>query len=100
MKENFEQQAELIKSLAHPTRLLIISRLAGGEKCVCELTEAAGADISTVSRHLALLKNSGMIKSRKNGTHIYYSLSCCCTAEFFACVQKMTTHQTGGKHYE
>ncbi|MDD4004559.1 MAG: metalloregulator ArsR/SmtB family transcription factor [Elusimicrobiaceae bacterium] len=99
MNGNLIKQAELIKSLAHPTRLLIIKELADGEKCVCRLRDAAGADISTVSRHLAILKNTGIVSSRKAGTHIFYSLACRCTAEFFSCIEKMTDHKTGGNHY-
>ena len=100
MNTKFTEQAELIKSLAHPTRLLIIKELAGGEKCVCHLRDAAGADISTVSKHLSILKNAGIVRRRKAGTHIFYALACRCTAEFFACVQKMSEHKTGGHYHE
>ena len=50
----YEARAHIIKALAHPARLLIVDELSNhGERCVCELTEMIGSDMSTVSRHLA-----------------------------------------------
>jgi len=52
-----EARARIFKAMAHPTRLFIVDELAqAGERCVCELTEMIGVDMSTVSRHLAVLK--------------------------------------------
>ena len=51
----------VIKALAHPTRLFIVEELVEGPRCVCELTAMVGDDISTVSRHLAVLRNAGIV---------------------------------------
>ncbi|MBN1268906.1 MAG: winged helix-turn-helix transcriptional regulator [Kiritimatiellae bacterium] len=55
-------RARILKALAHPSRLLMVEELAGGEKCVCELQAAVGADISTVSKHLAVMKRAGLVQ--------------------------------------
>ena len=78
--------AEIIKALAHPTRLFFIEELAKGERCVCELTGMVGADISTVSKHLAVLKNAGLVQDEKRGTQVFYSLKCPCVLDFVTCV--------------
>jgi len=78
--------AEIIKALAHPTRLFVVEELAKGERCVCELTGMVGADTSTVSKHLSILKNAGIVQDEKRGTQVYYSLKCPCVLDFVTCV--------------
>jgi ArsR family transcriptional regulator len=73
--------------MAHPTRLFIIDELSRQECCVCELTEMIGADTSTVSKHLTILKNAGLVKDEKRGTMVYYHLRCPCILEFFGCIE-------------
>lgn len=73
-----EMRADVLKALAHPSRLFIVERLAEAPHCVCELTELIGADTSTVSKHLSVLKNAGIVVPRKEGTTVYYSLACDC----------------------
>lgn len=73
-----EARAEVLKALAHPSRLFIVEQLMEAPHCVCELTELIGADTSTVSKHLSVLKNAGVVVSRKEGTTVYYSLTCDC----------------------
>lgn len=80
-------RARIIKAMAHPTRLFIVEQLAKGEKCVCELTEMIGADISTVSRHLAVLRNAGIVADERRGAQVFYSLRCPCVLHFFSCVE-------------
>ena len=58
---HYEARAAIAKALAHPTRLLMLDALADGELCVCELTELVGADQSTVSRQLAILRQAGIV---------------------------------------
>ncbi|HPM11343.1 MAG TPA: metalloregulator ArsR/SmtB family transcription factor, partial [Paludibacter sp.] len=58
-KTIYEARAKIIKAIAHPSRLLIIEELQRQERCVNELTEMIGADTSTVSKHLSVLKNAG-----------------------------------------
>ncbi len=78
-----------MKALAHPTRLFIVKELGRSERCVCELTEMVGADVSTVSKHLALLRNAGVVQDDKRGTQVYYSLRCGCALNFFHCVDEV-----------
>lgn len=67
-RAQYEAGATVMKALAHPARLLIIDMLAAkGECCVCDLTKVIGSDASTVSRHMAELKNVGIIRSEKRG---------------------------------
>lgn len=82
-------QAKVIKAMAHPTRLFIIDELSRNERCVCELTEMIGADMSTVSKHLSVLKGAGLVQDEKRGTQIYYTLKCPCILNFVHCVEKV-----------
>jgi DNA-binding transcriptional ArsR family regulator len=82
----FEAQAQIMKALSHPTRLFIVNELANSEKCVCELTEMVGVDTSTISKHLLIMKNAGIVDHEKRGTNIYYSLKMKCVLNFFTCV--------------
>lgn len=78
-----EARAEILKAMAHPTRIFIVDLLdREGPHCVCELAEEIGVDMSTVSRHLSLLKNAGILQDEKKGTTVYYSLACNCISEF------------------
>jgi DNA-binding transcriptional ArsR family regulator len=86
----YEARAKIIKAMAHPTRLFIVDELAkNGERCVCELTEMVGVDMSTVSRHLATLKNAGIIEDDKRGSQVYYRLRIKCISSFFECVESV-----------
>jgi DNA-binding transcriptional ArsR family regulator len=89
----YEARARIIKAMAHPTRLFIVDELSQGERCVCELTVMIGADVSTVSKHLAILRNAGVVQDEKRGAQVYYSLRCPCVLSFFNCVESvlMTT---------
>lgn len=66
--------AELFHALADETRLEILDCLNGGERCVCELTDALDASQSRLSFHLKVLKDAGLIKDRPDGRWIYYSI--------------------------
>ncbi len=79
-------RANVFKALAHPSRLLIVEQLAQAERCVCELTSMVGADMSTVSKHLSVLKNAGIIQDEKRGSQVRYRLKMPCVLRFFDCV--------------
>ena len=64
----YEALAHIVKALAHPTRLFLVDELSKGERCVCELTAMVGADISTVSKHLTVLKSVGIVDDDKRGS--------------------------------
>jgi len=79
-------RANVFKALAHPSRLFIVEQLAQKERCVCELTEMIGADMSTVSKHLSVLKGAGIILDEKRGLQVHYRLKMPCVLRFFDCV--------------
>jgi ArsR family transcriptional regulator len=89
-KENIEKlygmQAAILKAMAHPTRLFILNALKKKELCVCELTEMIGDDISTVSKHLHVLKNAGLVNFKRRGNTLFYYLLCPCVLDFTKCV--------------
>jgi DNA-binding transcriptional ArsR family regulator len=87
----FEARAKIVKAMAHPTRLFIVDELSRGQRCVCELTEMIGAEMSTVSKHLAVLKSVGIVHDTKRGAQVYYTLRCPCVLNFFACVESVLT---------
>lgn len=88
-RERYEAKARMMKTLAHPTRLFMIEELSRGERCVCELRDMVGADISTVSKHLALLKAAGIVADDKRGLQVFYRLKTPCVLGFFDCVQEV-----------
>jgi ArsR family transcriptional regulator len=86
-RARFEARARIIKAMAHPTRLFFVEQLAQGERCVCELNEMVDADVSTISKHLAVLKNAGIVQDEKRGNRVFYSLRTPCVLNFFSCVE-------------
>ncbi len=88
-KKQMEARARIIKALAHPTRLFIVDELSGSEKCVCELTKMIGDDISTVSKHLSVLKQAGIVEDEKRGLQVWYSLRVPCILKFFGCIESV-----------
>ena len=86
-KAQMEARAKVMKALAHPTRLFIVDELSRGERCVCDLTEKIGADVSTVSKHLSVLKGAGIVLDDKRGVQVFYRLRVPCILNFFGCVE-------------
>ena len=86
-RQKYEARAQIIKAMSHPTRLFMVDELAKGERCVCELRDMIGADISTVSKHLSVLKHAGIVEDEKRGLQVWYSLRVPCILEFFGCVE-------------
>jgi DNA-binding transcriptional ArsR family regulator len=84
-----ERRVEVIKALAHPSRMLIAETLMNGEKCVCDLQALVGADMSTVSKHLTLMRRAGVLTCEKRGLNIYYRLACNCLGSFLRCVDEL-----------
>jgi len=76
-----------MKALAHPSRLFIVDELSRGERCVCELTEMIGSDVSTVSKHLAVLREAGLVLDDRRGVQVFYRLRVPCILNFFGCVE-------------
>jgi len=88
-KARYEIRARIIKAMAHPTRLFIVDQLAQNDLCVNDLTEKIGDDMSTVSKHLTVLKNVGIVQDRKSGTQVFYHLKMPCVLNFFGCVESV-----------
>lgn len=84
---HYEARARIIKAMGHPTRLCFVEELAKGERCVCELQQMIGADMSTISKHLSILKNAGLVEIDKRGTQVFYSLRVPCILNFMNCVE-------------
>ena len=83
---SYQQQARLLKALAHPSRLAMVDALGSSEHCVCELQQLVGSDMSTVSKHLTVLKQAGVVADRREGVQIYYRLRIPCILQVFSCV--------------
>jgi ArsR family transcriptional regulator len=86
LKKSYGREAVVLKAMAHPTRLLILNSLKKKDTCVCELRDLVGDDLSTVSKHLLVLKNAGLVEARREGNWLYYSLTCPCVLDFTRCL--------------
>lgn len=87
VRDIFDLRTRVIKALAHPLRLKIIDQLElAQERCVCELVDALGCDQPVVSKHLAVLRNAGLISFRQEGTSVYYKLRTPCIKKFLDCI--------------
>jgi ArsR family transcriptional regulator len=85
--------ARVFKALGHATRLFLVQELGRGERCVCDLQVLVGADISTVSKHLAVLREAGLVRDERRGNQIFYSLAAPCVLEFMSCVESLAGHR-------
>jgi len=74
-KTIFEMQSDICKTLASPKRIEILNALKNGEKTVSELVEILGVPKANVSQHLAVMRYKGILKSRRKGINIYYSVA-------------------------
>lgn len=95
-----ERRATILKALAHPSRLMMVEALAEGERCVCELQELVGADMSTVSKHLSVLKRAGLVEREKRGLQVFYTLLSPCVLNFFSCVEAVIEARAAEPHGE
>jgi len=88
-KSRFEARAEVMKALAHPSRLMMVDELSRGERCVCDLQTLVGHDMSTVSKHLSVLKKAGIVIDERRGKQVFYRLKVPCILNFFHCVESV-----------
>ena len=89
LPHQYEARARIARALAHPTRLIILDSLSERDLCVGEMTDLVGADQSTVSKHLAILKEAGFVRMEKQGSMNYYSIRCQCLGQFFNCIESV-----------
>lgn len=90
------RRAAVIKALAHPSRLAIAEALEEGERCVCDLTDLIGADMSTVSKHLTVMRAAGLLDAEKRGLKVFYRLRCACLLSFLECVDDLVPEPKAG----
>jgi ArsR family transcriptional regulator len=83
------RRADVIRAMAHPSRLLIVEALERAEMTVSNLTEIVGSDISTVSRHLSVLRSAGIVDYRREGNRNMYRLLTPCITGFLECVEQV-----------
>jgi ArsR family transcriptional regulator len=84
-----EKEAKFFKALAHPLRLKIIKKLSDGELCVCKLNEDVDFSQSNLSQHLKILKEAGILNSRKVGMWMYYSIASGKVLEVISMVEEL-----------
>jgi ArsR family transcriptional regulator len=89
IEKEYLESAEIFKALAHPTRLFIIHTVKDKKMSVKELTEMVGIDISTMSKHLDILKKRKIITGEKHKNFIYYRLAIPCVLDFMKCATKV-----------
>ena len=82
---SYSGEAAAFKALGHPTRLFIVHQLGRRDTCVCELTAMVGDDVSTISKHLSVLRNAGIVDSTRKGNQIIYRLKLRCVLNLAGC---------------
>ncbi|MDD3095182.1 MAG: metalloregulator ArsR/SmtB family transcription factor [Candidatus Neomarinimicrobiota bacterium] len=98
-KQRLEYLAQIFKALSHPARLWIAESLLKQERCVHELVEELGLNFSTVSQHLSVLKQAGIIEDDKRGKNVYYRLKAVCVRSVIRCLEEgiANPHRKSGK---
>lgn len=74
MSKNYEDNIKILKALGEINRLKIVDMLSSGEKCACIILESFHFTQPTLSHHMKVLMDSGIVKCRKEGTWMHYSL--------------------------
>ncbi len=82
-------RSQVLKALAHPTRILLVDVLRSGEKCVMELRRVSDVDGSTMSRHLEWLRAAGILESRKDGQRVFFRLANPCVLAALDCAMEV-----------
>ena len=78
-------RAELLKALAHPTRVLILDALGRGDRCLNDLRHLSSTTLPTLSRHLSQLKKVGIVTERRAGKRVIHHLACPCMLQALGC---------------
>ncbi|MDI7260754.1 MAG: metalloregulator ArsR/SmtB family transcription factor [Thermodesulfobacteriota bacterium] len=84
--EEAEIRAKIIKAMSHPVRLMMIDFLKNGEHSFSAIFGLFQLDKSTVSKHLLVLKEAGIVSSKKEGLDMIYKLEVPCVTDFFSCI--------------
>ena len=83
--DELQAGAKVMKALASPVRLKLVDELSRGERCICELQPLFPKDKSTLSRHIAELRNAGIVAERREGVRCYLRLQSPCILKIFDC---------------
>lgn len=83
-----ERKVTILKALAHPTRICIAEMLAEEEFCACEIAERFSWDRTTISKHLTLMREVGILEDRRDGVNIYYRLKMRCLLSALKCIDQ------------
>ena len=83
---DFVAAAGMFKALAHTTRVMVVAALEHGERCVCDLAELAGCDMSTMSSHLTVMRHAGLVQSERRGSQVFYRLARPCVLQMLRCL--------------
>lgn len=87
---DYQMRARVARALSHPVRLEIVDLLAEQEEiCVCELVEMVSQSQSSVSKHLNVLREAGILSSRREGLKIFYRLRARCVHGFLCCLDQL-----------
>lgn len=89
-KNWYTDRARILAALSNPARLKMIVSLSQGEKCVCEMAEEVGLDMSTTSRHLAQLRQVGLLEDDRRGNMVFYKLKATCLPTFLECLDGLS----------
>lgn len=90
MENRYDAQARIFKALCDPRRLQILELLRGGEKCACILTDALGMPQSSLSYHMKILCDSGIVAGREEGKWTHYRISAQGSAQAIALLRELT----------
>ena len=91
--QRYTYMARVLKAMAHPTRLFILDKLKQQDCCVGELRDLVGIDMSTMSRHLAILKEADIINSNKVNNQVFYHLLCPCVLDVYHCMSELKANR-------
>ncbi|MBK7644643.1 MAG: helix-turn-helix transcriptional regulator [Planctomycetes bacterium] len=83
---SYALSASIFRALGHPTRVMVVATIGKGERCVQQLTDRAGCDISTMSNHLSVLRQAGVLSSERRGSHVFYRVALPCVLDFVGCL--------------
>jgi len=89
INDRCRRQAKVFKALGHPTRLFLVQELGHSERCVCDLQQLVGSDISTVSKHLSVLREAGLVRDDRRGNQVFYQLNARCVLDFLGCIDSL-----------
>jgi ArsR family transcriptional regulator len=84
----YKKKVALLKAMAHPVRLAILEELYGRAMTACEIAGLFESDRTTVSKHVAVLKSTGLIGCRKQGRNVFYFLNVPCVLEVLPCIER------------